>query len=70
MKLHPSRNTTDHNGVMQCDRLNTLTEAAFALVGDRRRALLESDEANAVLVSSASHRADRVIVNTGDGWVT
>ncbi|HEY9494782.1 MAG TPA: nucleoside/nucleotide kinase family protein [Intrasporangium sp.] len=34
------------------------------------RWVLESDEANAVLVSSASHRADRVIVNTDDGWVT
>lgn len=34
------------------------------------RWVLESDEANAALVSSASHRADRVIVNTGDGWVS
>jgi pantothenate kinase len=29
----------------------------------------ETDAANAALVSSASHRADRVIVNTPDGWV-
>ncbi|HKX68581.1 MAG TPA: nucleoside/nucleotide kinase family protein [Intrasporangium sp.] len=29
----------------------------------------ETDEANAALISSASHRADRLIVNTPDGWV-
>ena len=30
----------------------------------------ESDEANAALISSASHRADRLIVNTPGGWVS
>ncbi|WP_353511226.1 nucleoside/nucleotide kinase family protein [Intrasporangium sp.] len=34
------------------------------------RWVAESDEVNAALIASATHRADRVIVNTPDGWVS
>ena len=40
MKLDPSRNTTDHNGVMHRDGIERLAEAAIGLVGNGRRALL------------------------------